>query len=262
MFGSGFALALSVLSVYFRDMSYLWAILLQVWFFATPIVYPPALLEAQAPDWMQNILKFNPINGFVEVYRRCLYDAGGAGLADHARAHALCPFSRSRSAGRSSGASCAACPKRSDPIDRGHRQKPGQSWQTLALVEPTLLDGRVEAAQRTVPDDPELTLLVPLVDTADPEVSIVVPALNEEITIEEFVQWCREGLADAGRRRRDPHRRQLDRRHPASAPWPPALACCARPSAVSAGPTSTPSRSSGAVTSSWATPTARTTSAS
>src|ERR1700722_6867534 len=31
-----------------------------------------------------------------------------------------------------------------------------------------------------------------------PEVSIVVPALNEEITIGEFVDWCKEGLARAG----------------------------------------------------------------
>ena len=39
MFATGIALALSVLAVYFRDVSYLWAILIQVWFFATPIVY-------------------------------------------------------------------------------------------------------------------------------------------------------------------------------------------------------------------------------
>ncbi|MFZ4524737.1 MAG: glycosyltransferase family 2 protein [Chlorobium sp.] len=31
-----------------------------------------------------------------------------------------------------------------------------------------------------------------------PEVSIVVPALNEEITISEFVDWCWEGLSRAG----------------------------------------------------------------
>ena len=79
IFGSGFALALSVLAVYFRDMNYLWAIVIQVWFFATPIVYPPALLEEQAPAWIQNVLKLNPMNGFVEVYRRCLYDAGAPG---------------------------------------------------------------------------------------------------------------------------------------------------------------------------------------
>lgn len=46
----------------------------------------------------------------------------------------------------------------------------------------------------------EVGLLVPpdqpLTDA--PEVSIVVPALNEEITIGEFVAWCREGLETAG----------------------------------------------------------------
>lgn len=31
-----------------------------------------------------------------------------------------------------------------------------------------------------------------------PEVSIVVPALNEEVTIGEFVDWCKEGLEKAG----------------------------------------------------------------
>ena len=31
-----------------------------------------------------------------------------------------------------------------------------------------------------------------------PELSIVIPALNEEITISEFVAWCQEGIRDAG----------------------------------------------------------------
>ena len=79
VFATGIAMALSVLAVYFRDVSYLWVILTQVWFFATPIVYPPSLLEERAPGWVQNILKLNPMNGFVEVYRRCLYDAAAPG---------------------------------------------------------------------------------------------------------------------------------------------------------------------------------------
>lgn len=43
-------------------------------------------------------------------------------------------------------------------------------------------------------------LLVPANDDSalQPEVSIVVPALNEQITIGEFVDWCKEGLAKAG----------------------------------------------------------------
>jgi glycosyltransferase involved in cell wall biosynthesis len=36
-----------------------------------------------------------------------------------------------------------------------------------------------------------------LPDTEAPEVSIVVPCLNEEVTVGEFVDWCMEGLARA-----------------------------------------------------------------
>ncbi len=47
-------------------------------------------------------------------------------------------------------------------------------------------------------DDPEVTLLVPDDDVAEPVLSIVIPALNEERTISEFVAWCHQGLAAAG----------------------------------------------------------------
>jgi glycosyltransferase involved in cell wall biosynthesis len=46
--------------------------------------------------------------------------------------------------------------------------------------------------------DPALQLRVPADDVADPEVSIVIPALDEEATVEEFVAWCKEGLERAG----------------------------------------------------------------
>lgn len=46
--------------------------------------------------------------------------------------------------------------------------------------------------------DPDLELLLPDDDVDDPEVSIVIPALNEELTIVDFVRWCHEGLAEAG----------------------------------------------------------------
>ncbi len=41
-------------------------------------------------------------------------------------------------------------------------------------------------------------LLVPDADVDRPELSIVIPALNEELTIGDFVDWCKEGLARAG----------------------------------------------------------------
>jgi len=46
--------------------------------------------------------------------------------------------------------------------------------------------------------DPEVVLLIPTDDVAEPEFSIVIPAMNERITIVEFVRWCLEGLAKAG----------------------------------------------------------------
>ena len=80
VFATGIAMALSVLAVYFRDVSYLWVIVTQVWFFATPIVYAPSLLDERAPTWVNNVLQLNPMNGFVAVYRRLLYDGAAPGL--------------------------------------------------------------------------------------------------------------------------------------------------------------------------------------
>ena len=43
-----------------------------------------------------------------------------------------------------------------------------------------------------------IDLYLPPDDVADPEISIVIPALNEELNIAEFIRWCKQGLADAG----------------------------------------------------------------
>ena len=50
----------------------------------------------------------------------------------------------------------------------------------------------------TVAAPSEETLLVPENDVEAPQLSIVIPSLNEELTIADFVAWCREGLAAAG----------------------------------------------------------------
>ncbi|HEY8547884.1 MAG TPA: glycosyltransferase family 2 protein [Acidimicrobiales bacterium] len=47
-------------------------------------------------------------------------------------------------------------------------------------------------------DSPDIELLVPPdEDDRPPKLSIVVPALDEEVTIAEFVSWCHDGLAKA-----------------------------------------------------------------
>jgi glycosyltransferase involved in cell wall biosynthesis len=47
-------------------------------------------------------------------------------------------------------------------------------------------------------DDPAVVLHVPEDDVAEPELSIVIPAADEELTVGDFVEWCKQGLEDAG----------------------------------------------------------------
>lgn len=55
------------------------------------------------------------------------------------------------------------------------------------------------AILQPTPDfDPELRLLIPENDVVAPELSIVIPAMNERITIADFVEWCKQGARNAG----------------------------------------------------------------
>ena len=65
MFTLGISLALSALSVFFRDIMHLWGVILTAWTYATPIFYPVDILE----PWMQNIMSFNPMFHYITYYR-------------------------------------------------------------------------------------------------------------------------------------------------------------------------------------------------
>ena len=75
LFGTGFALALSATAVYFRDLPYLWSILIQIWFFATPVIYPDTLMDGRGPGWLGTILDINPMRLCVGIFRDCIYHA-------------------------------------------------------------------------------------------------------------------------------------------------------------------------------------------
>ena len=74
VFSTGIGLALSVSVVYFRDITYLWTIFLQVYFFFTPIFYDAKMLDGKAPDAVLFLLRWNPMNQFVAAFRSMLYD--------------------------------------------------------------------------------------------------------------------------------------------------------------------------------------------
>ena len=83
VFVTGFSLALAVLNVYFRDIQYLvGAILLQAWFFLTPIVYGVDLVNGKASKPVARLYTFNPMVRYVETYRDLLYDNRGPTLVN------------------------------------------------------------------------------------------------------------------------------------------------------------------------------------
>lgn len=76
IFATGFGLALAAANVYFRDMTYLWSIVVQAWFFATPIVYPLSLVEERLADHPTFLRIYNdlPMAVAVRIYRNLMYD--------------------------------------------------------------------------------------------------------------------------------------------------------------------------------------------
>jgi glycosyltransferase involved in cell wall biosynthesis len=60
---------------------------------------------------------------------------------------------------------------------------------------------RLEYEAEALPVEAEgadVRLLLPADDVDEPELSIVIPALDEEVTVGDFVDWCKEGLERAG----------------------------------------------------------------
>jgi ABC-type polysaccharide/polyol phosphate export permease len=69
-FTTGIALILSSANVFFRDLTHLWALIAQAWFFLTPIVYPLDLV----PENLRWAIEANPMTVFVVQFRDVLYD--------------------------------------------------------------------------------------------------------------------------------------------------------------------------------------------
>lgn len=75
LFSLGIGLMLSVWNVYYRDVSYLVGLALQVIFYATPVIYPPSLIPPEAHGLpLRDLLEANPVAQFVAAFREVLYD--------------------------------------------------------------------------------------------------------------------------------------------------------------------------------------------
>lgn len=69
MFVLGIVLIVSALTVYFRDLSHILDIVVMLWFYVTPIVYPITMI----PENLRGFIYMNPMTGIIECYRSILY---------------------------------------------------------------------------------------------------------------------------------------------------------------------------------------------
>ena len=64
-FAIGLGIFLGTLHVFFRDVGQAWAVLLNLWFWATPIVYHVSIL----PEWAHEALSWNPLTPLFLSYQ-------------------------------------------------------------------------------------------------------------------------------------------------------------------------------------------------
>jgi lipopolysaccharide transport system permease protein len=65
----GMTFLVSALNVFFRDLQHLITIIMMVWFFGTPIIYPLSIV----PEKYQFFLKINPMTIYADYYRNIFY---------------------------------------------------------------------------------------------------------------------------------------------------------------------------------------------
>lgn len=75
VFASALAYCLAVANVHLRDTGQIMGILMQLWFFLTPVMYP---LDMVPEEWrgipLRSLLSLNPMTDFVGIGRALLYD--------------------------------------------------------------------------------------------------------------------------------------------------------------------------------------------
>lgn len=68
VFTLGMVILISSLSVFLRDIKQFIGTALSLWFFLTPIIYPPGMV----PERFRGIFKLNPLYPFIELYHQVL----------------------------------------------------------------------------------------------------------------------------------------------------------------------------------------------
>lgn len=69
IFSTGVGLILSVLAVYFKDIEYIWDVVMRLLFYMVPILYPISKIRT---DWILVIIRINPLYSMIELFRSCV----------------------------------------------------------------------------------------------------------------------------------------------------------------------------------------------
>jgi lipopolysaccharide transport system permease protein len=64
----GVVLLLSAVNVFYRDVRFVIPLMLQVWMYASPIIYPVTMV----PEELQTLYMLNPMAGLIDSYRRVI----------------------------------------------------------------------------------------------------------------------------------------------------------------------------------------------
>ena len=68
MLAFGLGVFLGVLNVFSRDVSQVMNVVIQLWFWVTPVVYPRSIV----PDGFQRVIELNPMTSLVGIYQNAL----------------------------------------------------------------------------------------------------------------------------------------------------------------------------------------------
>lgn len=69
IFTLGISLLISTVAIYFIDFVYIYNVLLSVWFYLTPIIYPLSII----PEKVQPFINMNPFTHFLELFHSLIY---------------------------------------------------------------------------------------------------------------------------------------------------------------------------------------------
>jgi lipopolysaccharide transport system permease protein len=66
--GLGFGIIISSMTTKYRDLSILFAFAVQLWMYATPVIYPLSVMEGKYEKWMW-LLQLNPVTSIIETFK-------------------------------------------------------------------------------------------------------------------------------------------------------------------------------------------------